>query len=898
MKLISVTVRNYRIHKEVNIRFDSSLNLVGGENETGKSTLTEAIHRVLFLKSKQTGVLQASMISNRHPGHPEVELEFQSGDRRYRVAKRFSGASGTTSLTCEGETALTGPEAEERLAQVLGIDTAAQSRMTPNLLATRWSHLWVWQGSGWNDPSEEATREQDSLLSRLKDQGGGGAMQSELDGSVSSLIADLHAGNYTANGSIKAHSPLQKAQQEIEEAREYATRCQAEYNELSDAVLAFQRAEKTISESDRQLKKNDSDSSIAKQKLSGTNELESRIRLQDSAFQAAEREFRILRESDTNLADLQTQISRLSEQLDLEQKDLNRLADARDLRKEKLGGVGRTNDHLEQKLRDAADKKELAANYVRLLEVSARNDEISRQISELTEIEEGYKLKQRELARLPEVTAEDLERLQRIESDLGEARALLAAMGARITVVETQEAVSIDGEALSPGREARVDEDAVISIGEATKLQISPGGGTSLAEARERQQELSAQKQNYLSGLGVADLEAARKSLSGRQILETELASIRATLKGRDLSAFQREKEGILQDLEAARAAVARRTDLLTGIALPEPSSLSEARELLEKSTLSFEKAERDQRESKSERNSLQQLFEQAEEKWTGQKQRCDELIRNLEERKTRAGVFEESHGRASDRAQKLEKLRKAVGDAKTELEKSQRELAELQPDQLKSDLVRFDRVSNEMTRLRDEAREERAVAREQLRRDGSRDLRELVEEANARLEKAEEHFVAEERKSRAVRLLKDLFFEEQQELADQFTGPLVERISGYLECIFGVGATASVEMNEKGFGGLKLVRNGETFEFDSLSGGTREQAAAAVRLALAEILADRHGGSLPIVFDDAFANSDPGRIESLQRMLDLGARRGLQVIVLTCDPTRYASLGARTTAL
>ena len=47
-------------------------------------------------------------------------------------------------------------------------------------------------------------------------------------------------------------------------------------------------------------------------------------------------------------------------------------------------------------------------------------------------------------------------------------------------------------------------------------------------------------------------------------------------------------------------------------------------------------------------------------------------------------------------------------------------------------------------------------------------------------------------------------------------------------------------------------------------------------------------------LFDDAFAYSDPERVNQLQRMLDLAATRGLQIIVLTCNPADYAALGAR----
>ncbi|MBN1629150.1 MAG: hypothetical protein JW990_05265, partial [Thermoleophilia bacterium] len=87
-------------------------------------------------------------------------------------------------------------------------------------------------------------------------------------------------------------------------------------------------------------------------------------------------------------------------------------------------------------------------------------------------------------------------------------------------------------------------------------------------------------------------------------------------------------------------------------------------------------------------------------------------------------------------------------------------------------------------------------------------------------------------------------------------------------------------------------------FSFEELSWGAREQVAGAVRLAIAELLAAEHDGTLPVVFDDAFAYSDPERVNTLQRMLDLAAVRGLQVIVLTCNPSDYAALGARQVTL
>ena len=93
-----------------------------------------------------------------------------------------------------------------------------------------------------------------------------------------------------------------------------------------------------------------------------------------------------------------------------------------------------------------------------------------------------------------------------------------------------------------------------------------------------------------------------------------------------------------------------------------------------------------------------------------------------------------------------------------------------------------------------------------------------------------------------------------------------------------------------KGFQGLQLRRGQEFYDFEALSGGMKEQLAAALRLSMADVLKGAHDGCLPLVFDDAFTNSDPERIDVVKRMLSNAVERGLQVILLTCDPAAYGS--------
>jgi DNA repair exonuclease SbcCD ATPase subunit len=89
MRLISLTIKNYRIHREIEVKFSPRLQVIGGRNECGKSTIAEAIHRVLFLKSKGKNVMSSMMQSNFRGGEPEIKLKFEQEGKTYVLFKRY-----------------------------------------------------------------------------------------------------------------------------------------------------------------------------------------------------------------------------------------------------------------------------------------------------------------------------------------------------------------------------------------------------------------------------------------------------------------------------------------------------------------------------------------------------------------------------------------------------------------------------------------------------------------------------------------------------------------------------------------------------------------------------------------------------------------------------------------
>jgi hypothetical protein len=350
-----------------------------------------------------------------------------------------------------------------------------------------------------------------------------------------------------------------------------------------------------------------------------------------------------------------------------------------------------------------------------------------------------------------------------------------------------------------------------------------------------------------------------------------------------------------LEDLSSEElghsSTISRLTAQVTGSSAPKSAKEASAALTAIAAKLTAETSQEDQAKGQLEaeqetldlsRRSISQgesQLRQEEHELTAQKSSCDTLV--------------EVHGETKERLTQRSKAAQARDQAEQELGKILAQLTALKADQLLASRARLVRSMESKRLTKSEADRNLASAKATLASDGTSDPYNDLATAEAALERETESRDAIKRQAFATKRLAELFRSEQQELADQFTAPLAEKITGYLQILFGPTASAKVSLNADGFQGLELARRQGIFEFSGLSGGTKEQLAAAVRLAIAELLAADHDDCLPLVFDDAFANSDPERIHALQGMLDLAATRGLQIIILSCTPSDYDTLGA-----
>ena len=138
------------------------------------------------------------------------------------------------------------------------------------------------------------------------------------------------------------------------------------------------------------------------------------------------------------------------------------------------------------------------------------------------------------------------------------------------------------------------------------------------------------------------------------------------------------------------------------------------------------------------------------------------------------------------------------------------------------------------------------------------------------------------------LRLLRDTVGGCLAEGRERYYEPVRRHLRPYLNDLF---PGAELELGD-GYT-ITGMKRSRSESFKRLSGGTQEQIAVLVRLAMGTLLAER-GGNVPIILDDALVYCDDDRINLMFDALSRAGRHQ-QIIVLTCRLRSFAPLGGHT---
>ena len=872
MRLIRCRLESVRRHRALEVCFSPGLTLIGGANESGKSSLVEAMHRTLFVRAAATGSAIRDLRSATHAGHPQVEIDFDASGHCWSLLKCFSGSGGTSRLSRAGQEALLGGEAEDQLAMLLGVDDIIGSRQVKRVLPTRWAHLWVMQGLAGRNLFDLSAEHYDlpGLITALEGQAEH-SLQSPFDQLIYNRLEELVASSLTSRG-VKQNSELWKRRQELQratdresDAREqllsYETACsELDENEqsldaldrLAPEVQSLRRKLLSLKDLQQQLAPLRLQQNQRQQQLITLKRLHKEIQESETAMTAQRRELAVMKES------TETSSSNL-----IAQRQAFELLDSKRQSLEERGYA----------LRRRQDQERL---HQRILEVR-------RLQGQCAELEQQQTSLNAQLNALQGCDSQALAALQIRQRHLRELDIRLQSMASRIELQSSNQSVLLDGEQLNVGDVVQRTGAFRLAVGEGVTLLVTPGEGTGLSALLADRKRTRSELDENLKHWGVSSLEAAEELFQRRKDLLQQLAVLDARLR----QLKEQRRDGQDDDLAKLEEQLAENQQQ------PLDPQIAAVKDLLPALTDCRTEYKSVQDQLRCARSS----YERADRELTTQTRKLQELQIQLERHEARhvqqreqKREIEQGHGSAATIEADLNELSR-------QCELLQRQLLVLVADcgpeagaDVERSLADLDEREQLFNRQRNDLNRARGSLLERCERLGSRELHAELEEAAAHLEVAQQ---AEEQESRLVEsraLLLRRFHEARADLSRRYSSPLRSSINRFIAPFLQQPGDSSELRFDAGDGlkDLRLQRSGQSLEFSQLSGGLKEQLNAAVRLAIAETLRNGHDGCLPVLFDDAFTNSDPGRLEAVGTMLRQAVELGLQVVVLSCDPAPY----------
>ncbi|KWX02103.1 hypothetical protein LI90_3142 [Carbonactinospora thermoautotrophica] len=875
MRILRIRLRNYRGVSEREVTFaENGVTVVEGGNEIGKTSLLEAFDLLLeFLDSSQHERVRAVRPTHADVG-PEVEAEMVAGEYRFTYRKRWYKKPETVlTIVSPKHESVTGREAHQRVEEILAKTTDL------NL----WKALRIQQ----NQPLEQAALKDSATLGRaLELAAGGAAADPSAEGQGVGLLQRARA-EYEKYFTAKTGKPTgeyAQARRELEEAEAGLRRCAEELERIQRDIEEHARLEEELARIAAEREEHESrlgelearwrDLEALRQQVQTLEEKARSARLEaDAAKKAAEEREALAADVDRQEAELAGLRRRLEEQRAEAGRSHARADEARracqslrDQVKAIDELVARASGDVEY-LRDRDD----------LARLQARRDGVAAALRGIEEAEG-------ELATI-RVDAGLLEELDAAHEEVVRAQAKLDAASTSLRV-EALGPVGVEIDStrhdLTGGEtlERPVLGPTEITVPGAVRIRVTPGVGErdlrqALDRARERYRTLCERG-------GVADLAQARQELERRRDVEQRLAAHREKLArelgGLTVEQLQAEHARLTArvgeyertrpahpplpvDLEAARQAAGQAQDRARELR----AALAEAEETARRSEQAADQREMEVRLAG-------QRIHDAE-------QRLDEARERL--RTARAKEPDEELAARADQAQV------AAAEADEEWRAAADAFRDADPDTVQALLDNERELGKRLAARISACRQDRDKIAGRLEEAGG--AHEALDEARTRHAAAQRNHDDVRRRAEAASLLLRTLTKHRDEAHRAYIGPFRAELERLGRIVFGPDLALEIGDN------LQITHrtlNGITVPFNELSSGAREQLCLCARLACAALVDERDG--VPVIIDDALGYSDPERLRRLGAVFNAVGRRS-QVIVLTCTPERYRTIGSAT---
>lgn len=861
MKVRNLTLANFRkFRKPVTISgFSDGLNIVVEPNETGKSTLLEALRAAFFVRHSAKSELVRSFCPFGDDVAPRVAVEFEIDQQRWRLEKQFLKAP---SVLLEGpEGRFESDAAEERLQDLLGFEKGNNRGSDPETRGVL-GLLWVEQATALSVVAPgQLVRE--SVREALEAEVGVvlGGRRFDL---VKARVEEAYA-EYRTSRAGKSTGRLATAEAEVEATRSRRDEAAAKLAAYQGALAGLEEARSRRRLLDRDL----ADPEIA-ERLRRLHDDKKAADNGQLRLSSAEARFGETAAAVLNLEQrLQRHRSAIKEVVELSEA-LARLELTQSGEEAGFAAALKALDAIRDRLAEArerlgvADKALIEARaYFAEREKQGAVERIRAQHAEIRRLEEVIAQRD-ETARL-HIDAAHLKALDALDLKVTEAR-IAFELGAVTVEIEllSDVALMVDGQAAEPGRRDLVRPTEFL-VGKAARIVVTPPGATGLA-AESELKSAAAALASALAPLGSETVAAARARAERAANAIEEIASLKQQIERLCPG------EPVLGLVPGSAALKAKLIDLGD---VANTSSDGPAVDLA----------------------ALEAAFQSAREEEQTARTRLEAqqaVAHEHDKTLARLGAERADLGRGLGQARQTLEAAEQEGDLqaveasclalKEELARRSEALEQVRQLAGTFDVVRIAQGIANIVREKAQGQQEQIDLASQIGgleslidNEGSKGPASLAAEAD------EQHQAALERQARlaaeadALDLLRQTLSDVGGETARTFLEPVTRRVARYVEQVLpGAEPRFNEEMS------LTALTRGSTAEASGdLSRGTQEQLAVLTRLAFADLLLDR-GGPVSLILDDPLVYSDDGRFELMTNILTTASER-MQIILLTC---------------
>lgn len=857
MRLRAIELTNVRRFAGQRARLSGigdGITVLSEPNEFGKSTFFDAIHALFFEKhGSRNAAIKA--LQPHAGGAPEVAVEVDLPEGRFRIAKRWISKAQAQVLDATGRLIAQADEAEAWIDRLMGGGLAGPSGL-----------LWVRQGLMGLESDDKRERERDlsarrdlmsSVAGEIDMMTGGRRMDAVID-----RVAEALAKLATDGGRPKAGGEWKRA---VDEAAALAA---------EEAVLR-PRAERLSGDLARRTEVNrtlirvtdPADAALRAQALTEAQAAHQAALAHQAEVEKAETALRLARldadRAGQEIAAAETLAARLAAAQTALAKADDAAAAAR-VRADDLGQRDRAATEAAEALahhtRDLRTRLQAASRAETAQAAKAQAEDLQRRLDRATGFQTSLDQTRAQRARIT-VTARMIEAAEKAQSALDLARARAEAQAVTIEARPDGAPAMLNGAAL-PGGPVPILAAADLTLPGFGTLRIDPGAGRSGEAITQAEQALA----RLLAEAQAESLPAARAQWAEAQRLEAEAKQAAALLA-----------EVAPDGVDVLRSALVR----AIAAAADAPDTAEDVAAL----TAALPEAEDAEQAARAATKAIHDLAVEAGNTRAGADANRAAAARQLADAQAEAGDEAALAARIAD----LKAREPALADAVTNADRALETLRAAAPD-LATAEARLTRAKGAV----DQARLAEQKAREDLASLNATILalaEEGIEERLATIAgdraEAEARAARYEAEVRALTRLRRALDEARTKARDAYFGPVLRELQPLL-AILHPGAQLTID--DTSLLPATLTRNGQPEALEVLSGGTREQVAILTRLAFARLFATA-GRPVPVILDDALVHSDDDRIEAMFDAFHRTAR-DQQILVLTCRQRAFAALG------